>query len=109
TGQEGKAHPPLPDDDWPQLRRGAPRDPLAHADGEAQGLDAGQLAARRGRDHRRLGLRRRGQGDLPGGLGGAATVHQDRARAELTASANDRARAELTASATIAPMTALAC
>ena len=31
----------------------------------------GQLAAGRGRDHRRLGLQRPGQGDLPGRLGGA--------------------------------------
>ena len=30
-------------------------------------VDAGQLEAGRGRDHRRLGLQRRGQGDLPDG------------------------------------------
>ena len=28
-------------------------------------------------DHRRLGLQRRGQGDLPGRVGGAAPVHPD--------------------------------
>ena len=44
-GQEGEADPRLPDDDRPELRRGAARDRLAPADGEAQGLDAGQLAA----------------------------------------------------------------
>ena len=51
----------------PQLRRGAPRHRLAAADGQAQGLDAGELAAGRQRDHRRLGLERRGEGDLPDG------------------------------------------
>ena len=50
----------------PQLRRGAARDRLAAADRQAQGRDAGELAAGRGRDHRRLGLQRRGQGDLFG-------------------------------------------
>ena len=54
----------LPDDDRPQLRRGAARDRLAAAHREAQGRDAGELEARRGRDHRRLGLERRGEGDL---------------------------------------------
>ena len=48
-GQEGQADPRLPDDDRPQLRRGAAGDRLAAADGEAQGLDAGQLEERRGR------------------------------------------------------------
>ena len=66
-GQEGQADPRLPDDDGPQLRRGAARHRLAAADGQAQGRDAGQLAAGRGRDHRRLGLERRGQGDVPDG------------------------------------------
>ena len=60
--QEGQADPRLSDDDRPQLRRGAAGDRLAAADRGAQGRDAGQLAARRRRDHRRLGLRRRGAG-----------------------------------------------
>ena len=34
-------------------------------------------------DHRRLGLKRRGQRDLPGRVGGAASLHPDRAAAEL--------------------------
>ena len=59
-----KLDPRLPDDDGPQLRRGAARDRLAAADREAPGRDAGQLAAGRGRDHRRLGVERRGEGDL---------------------------------------------
>ena len=59
-----KLDPRLPDDDRPQLRRGAARDRLAAADREAQGRDAGELEAGRGRDHRRLGLQRRRQGDL---------------------------------------------
>ena len=45
AGQEGQADPRLPDDDRPQLRRGAARDRLAAAHGQAQGRDAGQLAA----------------------------------------------------------------
>ena len=44
-GQEGEADPRLPDDDRPQLRRGAAGDRLAAADREAQGLDARQLEA----------------------------------------------------------------
>ena len=35
-GQEGQARPRVPDDDGPQLRRGAARDRLAPAHGEAQ-------------------------------------------------------------------------
>ncbi len=35
-GQEDQAHPRLPDDHRPELRRGAARDRLAAADGEAQ-------------------------------------------------------------------------
>ena len=62
--QEGEAGPHLPDDDGTQLRRGAARDRLAAADGQAQGLDARELAAGRRRDHRRLGLERRGEGAL---------------------------------------------
>ena len=45
-GQEGQADPRLPDDDRPQLRRGAARDRLAAADGEAQGRDAGRTGSR---------------------------------------------------------------
>ena len=44
-GQEGQADPRLPDDDRPQLRRGAAGDRLAAADGEASRRDAGQLEA----------------------------------------------------------------
>ena len=81
--EEGQARPCLPDDDRPQLRRGAPRDRLAAADGEASGVDTGELAAGRGRDHRRLGLQRPGKGDLRG-LEGAEAVHPDRPPAELS-------------------------
>jgi hypothetical protein len=42
-----------------------PGDRLASADGSPQAGDAGQLAARRGRDHRRLGVRRGGGRALP--------------------------------------------
>ena len=54
-------------------------DRLAAAHREAQGGDAGQLEAGRGRDHRRLGLRRRRQEDLPAGLEGAEALHPHRA------------------------------
>ena len=82
-GQEGQAGPRLPDDDRAQLRRGPPRDRLVAADGQAQGLHAGELAAGRRRDHRRLGLERRGEGALRG-VGGAQAVHPDRPAAGLT-------------------------
>ncbi len=80
-GQEDQADPRLPDDHRAQLRRGAPGDRLASADRPAPRRDAGQLAARRQRDHLRVGVRRRGQDDLPGRVGVAATVHPDRAAA----------------------------
>ncbi len=81
-GQEGEADPRLPDDDGPQLRRGAARDRLASADREAQGVNAGQLAARRRRDHRRFGLERRRQGDLARRLEGTEAVHPHRRGSE---------------------------
>ena len=39
-------------------------------------------------DHRRLGLQRPGQGDLPGRLGGAPPVHPDRAAAQAEPAAS---------------------
>ena len=81
-GQEDQADPRLPDDDRPQLRRGAAGDRLAAADGEAQGLDAGQLEERRGRRHRRLRLGRPGARDLARRLGLAEAVHPDREAAD---------------------------
>ena len=82
--QEDQADPRLPDDDRPQLRRGAARDRLAAADRQAQGRDAGQLEAGRERDHRRLGQRRRGEGDVPGRLGVAEALHPDRPAAAVS-------------------------
>ena len=79
--QEGQADPRLPDDDGPQLRRGAAGHRLAPAHRQAPGGDAGQLEAGRGRDHRRLGVQRRGQGDLRR-LEGAEALHPHRAPAE---------------------------
>ena len=55
----------------------------AAAHREAQGRDAGQLEAGRRRDHRRLGLRRRRQENLPAGLEGAEALHPHRAAAAL--------------------------
>ncbi len=83
-----KLDPRLSDDDRPELRRGAARDRLAAADREAQGRDAGELAAGRGRDHRRVGLERRGEGDVSGRLEVAAAVHPDRPAAEVELSAS---------------------
>ena len=48
--------------------------------------DAGQLEAGRGRDHRRLGVQRRGQGDLRR-LEGAEALHPHRPPAQLRAPA----------------------
>ena len=45
---------------------------------QSQSRDAGQLADGRRRDHRRLGLQRRSERDLPGRLGGAPPLHPDR-------------------------------
>ncbi len=78
-----KLDPRLPDDDRAELRRGATGDRLAAAHGEASRRDAGQLAQRGERDHRRLGLERRSEGDLPRRLGVAQALHPDRAAAEL--------------------------
>ena len=83
TRQEDQADPRLPDDHGPQLRRGAARDRLAAADGQAQGRDAGAVEAGRRGDHRRLGLQRPGQGDLRR-VGGAEALHPDRPPAKGT-------------------------
>ncbi len=79
--QEDQAHHRLSDDDGPELRRGAARDRLAAAHGEAQGRDARELEAGRRRDHRRLGVGRRREEDVSGRLEVAAAVHPDRAAA----------------------------
>ena len=57
------------------------------------GGDAGELAAGRGRHHRRLGLRRRSPQELSGGLEGAAALPSDRAPAALTAGQHPCGRA----------------
>ncbi len=81
--QEDQARPRLPDDDRPQLRRGAAGDRLAAADREAQGRHTGELAAGRGRHHRRLGLQRPGEGDLRrAGKSPSPTSGSSRSRAE---------------------------
>ncbi len=80
--QEDQTDPRLPDDDRAQLRRGPARDRLAAADRQPQSRDPGAVAAGRRRDHRRLGLQRRSERDLPGRLGGAAPLHPHRPAAE---------------------------
>ena len=62
-GQEDQAGAGLSHDHGTQLRRSAARDRLAAAHRQAQGGDAGELEARRGRHHRRLGVRRGRQED----------------------------------------------
>ena len=52
---------------------------------QAQGRDAGELAAGRQRDHRRVGVRRGGEEDLPRRLGLAEALHQGRAAAAVAA------------------------
>ena len=58
----------LSDDDGPELRRSPSRDRLAPAHGQPQGGDARAVEARRRRDHRRVGLGRRGEEGVPEGL-----------------------------------------
>ena len=50
---------------------------------EAQGGDAGELEAGRGRDHRRLGLRRGREEEVPAGLEDAQAVPAHRRAAEV--------------------------
>ena len=71
AGQEDQARAHLPDDHRPQLRRGPARHRLAAAARRARGRDAGPVAAGRRRDHRRLGLRRGREGEVPRRLEGA--------------------------------------
>ena len=75
----------------PQLRRGAARDRTrCSSRRQAQGRDAGELEAGRGRHHRRLGVRRGRQEDLPGRLEGAEALHPHRAAAEVDRGRGDR-------------------
>ena len=60
-------------------------DRFAATDRQASRLDARRLEAGRGRHHRRLGLRRRGQDDLSAGLEVAEALHPHRAAAQMTA------------------------
>ena len=57
---------------------------LAAADGQPQGRHAGAVEAGRRRHHRRLGLRRAGQGDLSRRLGVTAPLRPDRPAADLS-------------------------
>ena len=70
----------------PELRRGTAGDRFAAAHREAQGLDAGQLEAGRGRDHLGVGVGGRGEEDLSQRLEVSTTVHQDRAAAAIALS-----------------------
>ena len=80
--QEGQADPRLPDDDRPQLRRGAPRHRLAAADRRSIGSRRRSTGSP-GEDViiAGVGLERRGARDLAGRLGGAQAVHPHRPRA----------------------------
>ena len=83
-GQEDQADADLPHDHRPQLRRGAAGARFHAAHGQAQGGHARELEAGRGRHHRRLGLGRRGEAEVPGRLEGAAALPPDRAPAQVT-------------------------
>ena len=83
--QEGQADAHLPDEHRPQLRRGAARHRLDPAHGEAQGGDARELEAGRGRHHRAGGVGRRGAAEVPGRLEGAEAVPADRSRSRSSA------------------------
>ena len=72
-----------PDDDRAQLRRSAAGDRFPAAHREAQGRDAGQLEAGRGRDHRGLGLRRRRQEAVPRRVESAQALHPHRSAAAI--------------------------
>ena len=69
--QEDQADADLSDDHRPQLRRDPAGARFDAAHRQAQGRDAGQLEAGRGRDHRGLGLRRGREDALPERLEGA--------------------------------------
>ena len=56
-GQADQGHDFLPHEHGPQLRRSAARDRFGAVDGEAQGCNARELEAGRGRDHRSCGIR----------------------------------------------------
>jgi thioredoxin-dependent peroxiredoxin len=60
------------------LRRDPARSRFDAVDGEAQGSDAGELEARRRRDHCRLGHQRRREEDLAGRLEGTQALHPHR-------------------------------
>ena len=74
----------------PQLRRGAARPRLHAAHRQAQGRDAGELEGGRGRDHRGVRLRRRGQAEVSGRVEVAAALPADRAPAQVTATRSRR-------------------
>ncbi len=76
--QEDQAGALLPDDRGAELRRDPPRHQFAPADRQAQGGDAGELEARRRRDHLRLGVERRRQEALAGRLEGAEALYPHR-------------------------------
>ena len=63
--QGGEAHAHLPHEHRAQLRRGAAGARFHAAHREAQGGDAGELEAGRGRHHRAGGVGRGGEGEVP--------------------------------------------
>ncbi len=79
--QADQAHHSLSDDDRAQFRRGASSARFAAAHYQAPGRNPGELESGRGRDHRRLGLRRGGEKNLSARLEGAAALYSHRASA----------------------------
>ena len=76
----------------PQLRRDPARPRLDAAHRQAPGRDAGELEAGRRRDHRRLGLRRGREEEVPAGLEDDQALPARRQAADLTLSSPARGR-----------------
>jgi peroxiredoxin len=92
AGQEDQAAHRLPDDNRTEFRRSPARARFAAAHRQAQGGDAGELEAGRERDHRRLGVRRRGQEDLSEGVELSAALHSHRARSRASSPSSSTIR-----------------
>ena len=67
-----------------QLRRGTTRDRLSAAHRDAQDRDTGELAAGRGRNHRRLRLGRGSLAEASRGVDGTAALYPHRSAAQVT-------------------------
>ena len=83
-GQEDQGDVDLSDDHRPQFRRGAAATEFLPDNREAQGGDAGELEARRGRHHPAGGVQRAGGGEISEWLEDAEALPAGGRTAELT-------------------------